>query len=140
MRGGELWLEGMHIPPYEQGDKRTHQPLRPRKLLLHRREIEADRRRQQEKSLSLVPLRVYFTHGIAKVEIGVGAREAPVREAAVDRASARAEREIERADRPRGVVTAFSSCRRAAVYSLRQLHMGVYWLRPGRSSSGRSGP
>jgi len=34
-RGGELWLEGMHIPPYEQGDKRTHEPMRPRKLLVH---------------------------------------------------------------------------------------------------------
>jgi len=40
LRGSELWLEGLHIPPYEQGDKRSHQPLRPRKLLLHRREIE----------------------------------------------------------------------------------------------------
>src|SRR4249919_741058 len=40
-RDGELWLEGMHVPPYEQGDTKAHLPLRPRKLLLHRREIDA---------------------------------------------------------------------------------------------------
>ena len=71
LRGAELWLEGLHIPPYEQGDKRSHQPLRPRKLLLHRREIESIGHDMMEKSLSLVPLRVYFTHGIAKVEIAL---------------------------------------------------------------------
>ena len=71
LRGKELWLEGLHIPPYEQGDKRTHQPLRPRKLLLHRREIEAIQRDTMEKSLALIPLRVYFTHGVAKVEIAL---------------------------------------------------------------------
>ena len=40
VRGSEVWLEGLHIPAYEQGDKRSHLPLRPRKLLLHRREID----------------------------------------------------------------------------------------------------
>jgi SsrA-binding protein len=68
-RGGELWLEGMHVPAYEQGDKRTHQPTRPRKLLLHRRELAALHREVNEKNLTLVPLRVYFSHGMAKVEI-----------------------------------------------------------------------
>src|SRR5215211_6859045 len=58
-RDGELWLEGMHVPAYEQGDKRTHEPMRPRKLLLHRRELAAIRRDVTEKSLTLVPLRVY---------------------------------------------------------------------------------
>ena len=72
VRGGEAWLEGMHVPPYEQGDKRRHLPTRPRKLLLHRREIDKLAAEQQEQRLSLVPLRVYFTHGVAKVEIGVG--------------------------------------------------------------------
>ena len=71
LRGSELWLEGLHIPPYEQGDKRAHQPLRPRKLLLHRREIESIQHDMLEKSLSLVPLRLYFTHGMAKVEIAL---------------------------------------------------------------------
>ncbi|HEX6844208.1 MAG TPA: SsrA-binding protein SmpB, partial [Actinomycetota bacterium] len=68
---GELWLEGMHIPPYEQGDTRTHLPVRPRKLLVHRREIDHLASQVAEKGLSLVPLRVYFTHGVAKVELAL---------------------------------------------------------------------
>ena len=72
VRDGEAWLEGMHVPPYEQGDKRRHLPTRPRKLLLHRREIDKLAAEQQEQRLTLVPLRVYFTHGVAKVELGVG--------------------------------------------------------------------
>ncbi|HET9311107.1 MAG TPA: SsrA-binding protein SmpB [Actinomycetota bacterium] len=77
VRDGEVWLEGMHVPPYEQGDKRRHLPTRPRKLLLHRREIDRLVTRQQEQRLALVPLSVYFTHGMAKVEIAVarGKRE-----------------------------------------------------------------
>lgn len=71
-RNGEVWLEGMHIPPYEQGDTKKHLPMRPRKLLLHRREIAHLETVQDEQRLALIPLRVYFTHGIAKVEIGVG--------------------------------------------------------------------
>ncbi len=72
VRDGEMWLEGMHVPPYEQGDKRHHLPMRPRKLLLHRRQIAHLESQQQELRLAIVPLRVYFTHGIAKVEIGLG--------------------------------------------------------------------
>jgi SsrA-binding protein len=72
VQGGEVWLEGMHVPPYEAGDKRTHVPVRPRKLLLHRHEIEELEAAQQQDRLTLVPLRVYFTHGIAKVELALG--------------------------------------------------------------------
>jgi SsrA-binding protein len=72
VREGEVWLEGMHIPPYESGDKRTHVPVRPRKLLLHRQEIHELEVAQQQDRLTLVPLRVYFTHGIAKVELALG--------------------------------------------------------------------
>jgi SsrA-binding protein len=72
VRDGEVWLEGMHIPPYEQGDKRRHLPMRPRKLLLHRREIAHLGTKQDELRLALVPMRVYFTHGVAKVQIGLG--------------------------------------------------------------------
>jgi SsrA-binding protein len=72
VRDGEVWLEGMHIPPYEAGDKRTHVPVRPRKLLLHRSEIEELQAAQQQDRLTLVPIRVYFTHGMAKVELGLG--------------------------------------------------------------------
>jgi SsrA-binding protein len=72
VRDGEAWLEGLHIPPYEQGDKRRHQAVRPRKLLLHRREIDKLGARMAEQRLALVPLRIYFTHGLAKVELGLG--------------------------------------------------------------------
>ena len=72
VRNGEVWLEGMHIPPYEQGEKRGYDPVRARKLLLHRGEIERLIGKQAEKGLSLVPIRVYFTHGIAKLELGLG--------------------------------------------------------------------
>jgi SsrA-binding protein len=96
VRDGELWLEGMHIPPYEQGDKRTHLPLRPRKLLVHRREIDEIARAVNEKGLSLVPLRVYFVHGLAKVELALarGKRRYEKRQSIAKR---EAQREMERA-------------------------------------------
>jgi SsrA-binding protein len=72
VRGEEVWLEGMHIPPYEQAmDKRTYDPIRARKLLLHRAEIERLIGKTAERGLSLVPLRVYFTHGIAKLDLAL---------------------------------------------------------------------
>jgi SsrA-binding protein len=98
-RDGELWLEGMHVPPYEQGDKRTHQPMRPRKLLMHRRELAALEREVTEKSLTLVPLRVYFSHGVAKVELATarGKRQHEKRQAIAKRDAQReAERELGR--------------------------------------------
>ena len=87
VRDGEAWLEGMHIPPYEQGDKRRHLPTRPRKLLLHRRQIDDLASQQQEQRVALVPLRVYFSHGMAKVEIAVarGKREHEKRQAIAKR-------------------------------------------------------
>jgi SsrA-binding protein len=72
VQGGEVWVEGMHIPPYEQGEKRGYDPIRRRKLLLHRNEIERLIGKTQERGLTLVPLRVYFSHGLAKVEVGLG--------------------------------------------------------------------
>lgn len=96
IRDGELWLEGMHVPPYEQGDKRAHQPTRPRKLLLHRREIEHFAAELRERGYTLVPLRVYFTHGMAKVELALarGKRRYEKRQAIAKR---EAQREIEQA-------------------------------------------
>lgn len=96
VRDGELWLEGMHIPPYEQGNTRTHLPLRPRKLLLHRREIEEIARGVNEKGLALVPLQVYFVHGLAKVELALarGKRRYEKRQSIAKR---EAQREMERA-------------------------------------------
>lgn len=99
VRSGEVWLEGMHVPPYEQGDHRTHEPTRPRKLLLHRREIDRLSAQVAEKGLSLVPLRVYFTHGMAKVQIGLarGKRRHEKRHAIASRDAQReAERELGR--------------------------------------------
>ncbi len=99
LRGGELWLEGMHIPPYEQGDKRTHEPTRPRKLLVHGRQLGQLQRATTEKGLALIPLRVYFTHGIAKVEIATakGKRQHEKRQAIAKRDAQReAERELGR--------------------------------------------
>lgn len=72
VRDGEVWLENMHIAPYEQGEKRGYDPRRTRKLLLHRREIERLIGKTAERGLALVPMRVYFAHGLAKVELGLG--------------------------------------------------------------------
>jgi SsrA-binding protein len=96
VRGGEAWLENMHVPPYEQGEKRGYDPIRPRKLLLHRKEIDRLVSKQKEQGLALVPLRVYFSHGLAKVELGLGRgkREFEKRQAVAKRES---EREMARA-------------------------------------------
>ncbi len=95
-RGGEIWLEGMHVAPYEQGQQRGYDPRRPRKLLLHRGEVERLTGKAQERGLTLVPLRVYFTHGLAKVELGLarGRRKFEKREAIARREH---QREMERA-------------------------------------------
>jgi SsrA-binding protein len=96
VRGREIWIEGMHIPPYEQAmDRRTYDPIRPRKLLLHRTEIERLIGKTAERGLALVPLRVYFTHGMAKLELGLGRgkRQFEKREALAEREH---EREMQR--------------------------------------------
>jgi SsrA-binding protein len=88
VRGHEIWLEGMHIPPYEQAmDKARWEPIRPRKLLLHRKEIERLIGTTAEKGLALIPLRVYFAHGLAKVELGLarGRRQFEKRQAIAER-------------------------------------------------------
>jgi len=69
--GGEIFLYNMHIPLYEQGNINNHEPLRPRKLLLHRREIGRIIGAVQERGLTLVPTILYFRNGYAKVEIAV---------------------------------------------------------------------
>jgi SsrA-binding protein len=71
VEGGEAWLIGCHISPYAQGNRANHDPLRPRKLLLHRKEIGRLLGKIMEKGLTLVPLRLYFKAGRAKVEIGL---------------------------------------------------------------------
>jgi len=67
----EAWLLGCHISPYAQGNRANHDPLRPRKLLLHRGEISRLLGKIMEKGLTLVPLRLYFKEGRVKVELGL---------------------------------------------------------------------
>ena len=71
LQGGELWLHNMHIAPYEPASRQNHEPERPRKLLLHRKEIERLIGSTKEKGLTLVPTRVYFKGPRAKIEIAV---------------------------------------------------------------------
>jgi SsrA-binding protein len=95
VENGEVWLHGMHISPYEfsPGDL---EPVRPRKLLLHRRQIDELTRATSEKGVTLVPLRVYFKDGRAKVELAVakGKRSYDKRRAIAERD---AKREADRA-------------------------------------------
>jgi len=71
IRGGELWLHSVHIPPYGPASRDNHDPERPRKLLLHRRELDRLAGRVQERGLTLVPTRIYFSGSHAKVEIAL---------------------------------------------------------------------
>jgi len=68
---GEVWLVGMHIGHYEHGNINNHEPRRQRKLLLHKREIRRLIGNVAEKGKTLIPLRVYFRSGIAKVQLGI---------------------------------------------------------------------
>ena len=69
---GEVWLYQMHITPFEHGSRWNVEPRRTRKLLLHRREIETLRVKMDQKGLALIPLSLYFQHGFAKLELGLG--------------------------------------------------------------------
>jgi SsrA-binding protein len=71
IRDGELWLYGVYIPPYAPASRENHDPERPRKLLVHRRELERLIGRTQERGLTLVPTRMYFKGPHAKVEIAL---------------------------------------------------------------------
>jgi SsrA-binding protein len=68
----EVWLHGMHIAPYEQGGRFNAEPRRKRKLLLKREQIDKLSGRVQQKGYTLVPLKLYFTRGMAKLELGIG--------------------------------------------------------------------
>ena len=71
MKGGEVWLVGCDIPEYRQANQFNHEPRRPRKLLLHRREINKFASKAYETGLTLVPLKLYFKKGKAKLLLGV---------------------------------------------------------------------
>jgi SsrA-binding protein len=93
---GELWLHNSHIASYDAASYNTHEPIRPRKLLLHRKEIDILAGKVMQKGLTLVPLRLYIKHGVVKLELGVarGKKVYDKREAIARRD---AEREMERA-------------------------------------------
>ena len=95
-RGGEMWLMNVHIAPYDPAGRFGHEPLRPRKLLLHRREIDRLTSRIQERGYTIVPVRLYLKGGRAKVEIALarGKRKYDKRQAIAKRT---AQRDIERA-------------------------------------------
>jgi SsrA-binding protein len=96
IRDGEAWLVGAHIPEYTQGSFTNHDPDRARKLLLHRREIDRLYGQVREKGFTLIPTRLYFKNGRAKVEIAL-ARGKDVRDKRRDIAERDARRAMERA-------------------------------------------
>jgi len=72
VKDGEVFVHDMHISPYSFGNRENHDPLRVRKLLLHKGEIKRLYGKSREKGLALIPLKLYFKSGIVKMEIGVG--------------------------------------------------------------------
>ena len=72
VKDGEVFIHEMHISPYSFGNRSNHDPLRVRKLLLHKGEIKRLYGRSREKGLALIPLKVYFKNGKIKIEVGVG--------------------------------------------------------------------
>jgi len=93
---GEMWLYGAHIAPYDAGSHMNHEPTRPRRLLLHKKEIRELVRSMNERGLSVVPLNMYLKRGLAKVELGLvrGRKQYDKRQAIAKRD---AERDIQRA-------------------------------------------
>jgi SsrA-binding protein len=100
VRKGEVWLEGMHITPYEQGNRWNHVPVRARKLLLHRREIEKLIGATEQKGLTLVPLELYFSRGKAKIALALG-RGKKLHDKRQDLKKREADREVARAIKAR---------------------------------------
>lgn len=100
IQNGEAWLYSMHVSPYEQGNRYNHDPLRPRKLLLHKREINKLLGETKEVGYALVPLKLYLKNGFCKVLLGLakGKKNYDKRE---DLKKKEAKREIERAFRDR---------------------------------------
>lgn len=100
LRDGELWLQDAHIAPYENAGYKQHDPLRDRKLLLHRKELRKIEEHLSEKGLTLIPLSLYLKDGMAKVELGVarGRKRYDKRQAIRERET---KRDMERAIRAR---------------------------------------
>ena len=94
--GGEVWLLGSDIPEYSMGNRMNHKPKRPRKLLLHRREIAKFAGKASQRGFTLVPLKIYFKGSHAKVELAV-ARGKQLHDKRQSQKKADAQREIRRA-------------------------------------------
>ncbi len=92
VKDGELWVEHMHISPYEQGNIFNHDPLRRRRLLMHKKEILKLFGKTREKGFTLIPLKIYFKNGRAKVELALASGKHNLHEKS-------AKRDIERAIR-----------------------------------------
>jgi SsrA-binding protein len=101
IQDGEVWLHGVHIPEYTQGTWTNHEPRRPRKVLLHRKEIDRWAAKTAERGLTIVPLALYFKDGRVKVELAL-ARGKRTYDKRHDLAQRDAAREVERAVRRRG--------------------------------------
>lgn len=93
--GGEAWLRQCHISPYSHGNRANHDPTRARKLLLHRGEIEELAAKVAQEGRTLVPLRMYFKHGLVKVEIAV-AKGKKLHDKRADKARRAVERDMRR--------------------------------------------
>jgi SsrA-binding protein len=100
IRGNEAWLVQAHIPEYEFGNRANHDPTRQRKLLVHRREIERMAKFTQEQGRTLVPMKLYWKNGRAKLLIGLGIGKAR-HDKRQDMAAKDANRQIQRALRSR---------------------------------------
>jgi SsrA-binding protein len=100
VREGEAWLVGLEIATYDQGNRANHEPMRARKLLLHRREIDSLYGKVREKGLTIVPIRLYFKDSRVKVELAV-ARGKEQRDKRRDLMERDARRAIERAVKAR---------------------------------------
>ncbi|WP_416828480.1 SsrA-binding protein SmpB [Ectobacillus polymachus] len=100
VQNGEVWVYSMHISPYEQGNRFNHDPLRPRKLLLHKKEIAKLMGDTKEVGYTLVPLKIFLKNGYAKISLGLGKgkKNYDKRE---DIKKKEAKREVERAFRER---------------------------------------
>lgn len=99
----EVFLEGINITPYEQGNRYNHDPVRTRKLLLHKKEIQRLIGAVEQKGLTLVPLELYFRNGVAKVKLALG-RGKKQHDRREDLRKRDAEREVARALSHRGRV------------------------------------
>jgi SsrA-binding protein len=101
VRGGEVWLVGAHISVYDQGNIANHDPDRDRKLLLHKKEVASLTGKVAQRGLTLVPTKLYFKNGRAKVELAL-ARGKELHDKRRDIAKREADRDMQRALKSRG--------------------------------------